>query len=488
MDDHHRGPVRCTADYVALHARRRPTHLAVLSDGAGTSYATLNAQLECMTRTLSRLELPRSAIVALAHPDIHLRLLVMLAFERLALCVASFRSDEGEAADGVLALVDLVMSPAALAPERCKRFLRMDQEWVDAALSPDRTPGSFARLSTTDPVLLIRSSGSTGRPKLMTLTRAMLSARLAQRVGAMGRQRRDDRFLALQHFTVATVLYSSLACLRLGATVIADNRVAVAEALARSRPTCASMLPYQLVLLLNATEPLVRAPDLRLMVGGGKVSPALRRQALEHVCGEVIHFYGCNETSVICTFDEDELGIPMPGADVDIVGDDGVSLPPTSVGEIRVRGPAVIDGYYGDASSGMPNPRDGWWHTGDFGSFTPAGLLKLLGRRDDVINLGGIKRAAADMEAEIAATGIAADVAVIAGEQHDGGPMTLIVVATSSEAAARKVAEFVEPILFGRFAVFRVDAIPRTPDGKVRHVALRELVPRLQPALPAYAD
>jgi acyl-CoA synthetase (AMP-forming)/AMP-acid ligase II len=244
------------------------------------------------------------------------------------------------------------------------------------------------------------------------------------------------------------------------------------------------MLPYQLVTLLRESPDLPRLPNLVLFLSGANVTPMLRREALARLCGRVIENYGSNESGVICTFDDGGHARLNPWSDIDIVGADGASLPPESVGEIRVRGPLVVAGYEDDPAATAAALRDGWWHTGDFGFMTSAGELRLLGRRDDVLNFGGVKRAAGDVEAEILALGITHDIAVLVGQSVEGDAIPLVCVAAVAEAEVAGIASRLRDALIGRFATYRVDAIPRTPDGKVERRQLRREIAGREPIQP----
>ena len=476
----------CTADFIALHARKNADHPAVISGGVATSYAALDRELDAMTQALSQLALPREAIVAVAHSDIHVCLLVTLTFERLGVTVAPFRSDDGEAADSVFLASDLVMSDTPILSGQCKQFLHMTDEWYAGVLSEAPERGVAPERSTGHPVLLIRSSGSTGRPKSMIVTRAMLDARVRQRTGPM-EFHSGDRFLAVTHFTIASIFYSCLTCLRLGATVMADHWAPLGQTLARDRPTCAYMLPTHLAALLNEAERLPRLEGLRLLVGGTKLTSGLRRRAVEQLCGRIIHLYGTNETSSICTFDEEDLGTPFPGVIVEVASADEARAPAGAIGEIRVRSPAMITGYRDGTAGEVANPRHGWWYTGDFGFITPAGRLRLLGRRDDVLNFGGSKRAAADVEADIRSFGVTHELAVMPGESGDGSPFAVVCVAAETDAVVAEISALIRSRVAGRFVLFRVDAIPRTTEGKVSRLTLRQDIARRQPVIPAEA-
>jgi fatty-acyl-CoA synthase len=484
LDRLNRRPLRCTADFIALHARRRPDHVAVMSEDRETTYAALHVELAAMTAYMAGLGLPRGALVVLAHLDIHPRLLVALALERLGATMAWFRADATGADDPILRRADLVMSRSEIGPGRCGRFIHMTDAWLDDVLSRDARAVALPDISADDRVLMVRTSGSTGRPKAMVITRAVLAARMAHRVTLFDYHPRD-RFLALMNFNMATIYYATLTLLRLGATVISPRSITLPGDLSRYRPTKIHMVPYQLEALLRDLPDVPRLPNLALVLGGAKVTPMLRRRALARLCGRVIEHYGSNEVSTICVFDDDGHARLNPWIDLEIVGENGASLPPESVGEIRVRGPAVIDGYEGDPAATTAALRDGWWHTGDFGFLTPDGELRPLGRRDDVLNFGGIKRAASDVEADILALGITHDIAVLVGENAAGESIPLVCVAAESEPEAARIADLLREGLLGRFAVYRVDAIPRTPEGKVERRQLRRDITGRAPAAPA---
>jgi acyl-coenzyme A synthetase/AMP-(fatty) acid ligase len=460
-----------------------------MSDDHETTYAALHAELTGMTAYMARLALPRGALVALAHPDMRARLLVALALERLGLTMVSFRADAPAATgadDPVLGHADLIMSDSETGPGRRGRFLHMTDAWLEDVLSRDHGSAVLPDILADDRVLMTRTSGSTGRPKAVVLTRAVLAARVAQRIVAHD-YRAQDRCLLAMNFSAATTYYTALAFLRLGGTVISLRAVPLAAALGRYRPTKLHLLPYHLVALLRDSPDLPRLPDLVLKLGGAKVTPALRRQALARLCGRVTESYGSNEAGWICTFDDAGRTRLNPWIDIDIAGEDGASLPPESVGEIRVRGPSVIAGHEGDptAAANAAAARDRWWHTGDFGFLTSDGELRLLGRRDDVLNFGGIKRAAGDVEAEILALGITHDIAVLVGQGADGDAIPMVCVAADSEPEVARIAGLLRGGMLGRFAVYRVDAIPRTPEGKVARRQLRQDIAGRQPVLPA---
>ncbi len=156
--------------------------------------------------------------------------------------------------------------------------------------------------------------------------------------------------------------------------------------------------------LFNA---LVNAPDfaaldfsaLRIAVGGGAAVQSEVAHRWKEITGSaLVEGYGLTEASpVVCInpFHDPKLGtvgLPMPSTDVTIRDDAGRVLPVGEAGEIWVRGPQVMQGYWGrpEASKDVLTA-DGWLKTGDIGAFDAQGYLKLLDRKKDMINVSGFK-------------------------------------------------------------------------------------------------
>jgi long-chain acyl-CoA synthetase len=83
------------------------------------------------------------------------------------------------------------------------------------------------------------------------------------------------------------------------------------------------------------------------------------------------------------------VGVPLPGQEIRIVDDAGQALPTGQVGEIVIRGPNVMQGYYRNPEATAATVRDGWLHTGDLGVFDADGYLSIVGRKKEMIIRGG---------------------------------------------------------------------------------------------------
>jgi long-chain acyl-CoA synthetase len=156
--------------------------------------------------------------------------------------------------------------------------------------------------------------------------------------------------------------------------------------------------------LFNA---LVNAPEfaaldfsaLRVAVGGGAaVQSEVARRWREITGSELVEGYGLTEASpVVCINPffapkQGTVGLPVPSTEVSVRDDAGEAVPVGGAGEVWVRGPQVMLGYWRrpDETAHVLTP-DGWLKTGDIGALDPAGFLRLLDRKKDMINVSGFK-------------------------------------------------------------------------------------------------
>ena len=479
---------RRLAAYIRLHARRRPDHIAVLRDGAAITYARLERDVAGMTEALATLGLPPGAAVALNHHDLYVHLLMLTALESLGVVIGSFRADEGAECHPLLANVDLVIAPITIGAPPCRRMFTATPEWLDGVLreGPAVARRALPPAAATAPLVLLRSSGTTGTRKRMVVTHGMMAARLRhQRSAAIGLGlTRESRFLATMHFSVSSITMAAINCLALGATFMLHRRRNAAVVLAESQPTHLVTLPYQLRGLLEmlpsgSSGPLL--PQLTVQTLGAKLPEALRLQALRRLAGRITENYSSNETGAIGAVDADGALRLAPGVSLRIIGTDGKPARPGDVGAVSVHGPGTITGYLDDPAATAEILRDGWFHPGDLGLLDARGLLsgaapRLVGRRADVLNLGGIKLPCAELESKIITAARVRDVAVL--QRNDAGaspPLTICVVPRGgARPDLQALAKVIGGLVAFPFSVQVVAEIPRTNEGKIKRLALQQ--------------
>ncbi len=167
------------------------------------------------------------------------------------------------------------------------------------------------------------------------------------------------------------------------------------------------------------------------------------------------------------------------GLEVAVVDDDWRPLRAGAVGEVCVRGPAVVDGYRDDEAANETSFRAGWFRTGDSGSLSADGYLTLEGRIKELINRGGEKISPHEVEEALLSHPAVADaVAYAAPDEKYGERVAAAVVLCGDVSAAELAAHCAE-----RLAPYKVpasiallEAIPKGPTGKPQRRLLAEQI------------
>ncbi len=228
---------------------------------------------------------------------------------------------------------------------------------------------------------------------------------------------------------------------------------------------------------------------LRLAVtGAATIAPTLIQEILE-VLGvdHVFTAYGLTETTGICTITRagdpvqtiaETSGRPVPHVELDIVDQDGRSVPVGARGEILVRGFNVMAGYLDDPAATDEAIRAGWLHTGDVGSIGEDGCLRIVDRLKDMIIVGGFNAYPAEIEHALLEHGDVDQAAVVGVPDERLGEVPVAFVVSRPGAALD--AEALDAFCRTRLANFKrprsihvVDALPVNAAGKVVKAELR---------------
>ncbi len=238
---------------------------------------------------------------------------------------------------------------------------------------------------------------------------------------------------------------------------------------------------------------------IRLLSGGSAVPPSMVENFARRGI-EVRQGWGMTEMSPLGTtaalkakhrgLDSEALAVlrakqgrPVFGVEMKIVDDEGRKLPHDgkSMGELLVRGPWIVNGYFADeAATAAAVEPDGWFHTGDMATIDPDGYMQIADRRKDVIKSGGEWISSIDLEnAAVAHEGVA-EAAVIGVPDRRWGERPLLIVAP--RPGCRPESEDLIKLLARQFPkwmvpdeVVLVEELPHTATGKVMKTQLREI-------------
>lgn len=369
--------------------------------------------------------------------------------------------------------------------------------WTSWAAATDN-PGDDGDLETVhpdEPALVLFTSGTTALPKGAVHSHRTLIAETLQMANGWSMGWMDRMHLPLPIAHITGVLFALTVPVYRGGTAVLSRMVsrqqAVDEIVAHGITTTASS-PHSMPLLRAAYEKagITRIP-LRVLASGGTSVPKVLIEAAEAIGIRPCRIYGMTEHPTVtmpCPADTERQrletdGIIAPGSECEAVDPESrAPLPTGSEGELRVRGPERLLGYLDAEATDAQIDDEGWFYTGDLGIVDAEGAVSVTGRIKDIINRGGEKFSARDIEDVLIAHPSIAEVAVVAAPDRRYGevPAAFIVVAgvdapTEEELVERlavaEVARQKTPVHW-RF----VDALPVNASGKVRKFELVDLL------------
>ncbi|HLI60459.1 MAG TPA: AMP-binding protein [Solirubrobacteraceae bacterium] len=252
-----------------------------------------------------------------------------------------------------------------------------------------------------------------------------------------------------------------------------------------------SVVPTMIQLLLGCPLEDYDLSSLRYLTSGGAPLPEETERALvARLPGTKIRQgYGMTETAALISSSPvgreriGSVGVPVPGTELEIRDEQGRPLPPGEIGEICVRSPGVMRGYWRAPEATAAAIRDGWLHTGDLGYQDARGYLFVVDRKKDLIIRGGFNVYPRDVEdaltehPEVAMAGVVGAPSLRHGEEV----VAFVALTPGSTLAPRELIAWAKERIGGYKyprEIHIVDAVPLTPVGKIDRKALRA---RLRP-------
>jgi len=225
---------------------------------------------------------------------------------------------------------------------------------------------------------------------------------------------------------------------------------------------------------------------LRVCIGGGMaVQPAIAKEWKEKTGSTILQGYGLTETSpaaVVCRIDSEftgAIGLPLPSTDVIIAGDDGNPLPINEVGEICIRGPQVMEGYWQrPADTAEVMLPGGWLRSGDVGRMDEEGYVYIEDRKKDMILVSGFNVYPNEIEnVVVELDGVLEAAAIGLPDERSGEIVKIFVVRKDDSLTEQDIIDHCRENLTGykrpRIVEFR-DDLPKTNVGKILRRALRD--------------
>lgn len=304
-----------------------------------------------------------------------------------------------------------------------------DQSWMWDAI--DRSDGKVIPVETvpsTSPAYILSTGGTTGSPKAVTLSHRNVVANAWQTSRWAGGTIGEETLLAVLPFFHSYGMSAMLAGgAALGATLIMQPRFdvrAALRAIEQQRPTVFHAVPAMLTALNNRlrSKPADLSSLKWVISGGAPLSPAVAEEFAGFSGALVVQGYGLSEASPVThvgPLDGSNLpgsiGLPLPDTYCRIVdAETGTrDLPVGEVGELLIRGPQVMLGYWNNPAATAVAIRDGWLHTGDLATVNEKGFYRIVDRKKDLIITSGFNVYPADVEESLRGCDCVKDVAVV---------------------------------------------------------------------------
>ncbi len=226
--------------------------------------------------------------------------------------------------------------------------------------------------------------------------------------------------------------------------------------------------------------------SLRVCIGGGTaVQPAVAKDWKKATGVTILQGYGLTETSpaaIVCRIDSEftgTIGLPIPSTEVMIAGDDGNPLPAGQVGEICIKGPQVMEGYWQrPADTAEVMFPGGWLRTGDIGRMDDRGYFYIEDRKKDMILVSGFNVYPNEIEnVVVELEGVLEAAAIGIPDERSGEIVKIFVVRKDPTLSEKDILDYCRKHLTGYKRPKRVefrDELPKTNVGKILRRELRD--------------
>jgi phenylalanine ammonia-lyase len=506
------------AQCVETSYQQFPQQLAIVFEGQSIIYQALEESVNRVANGLKSLGIQRGDRVALLLPNIPAFVFVYHGIQKIgAIAVVintSLKTDETTFIlndSGAIALVTVAALRMNVSPQDLPHlkhiFIAEGEVGADKALHDlmaNASTHAEAMIMTRDsPAVIVYTSGTTGFPKGATLSHGNVISNMQAKKRCLG-IRTDDRlllFLPLFHcFGQNAVLNSGLGA---GATIVLHRQFdpeVIQRSIKDDKITMFFGVPTTFMVMYDRLTASEMQRVRYYFSAAAPLAVEVARKWQDKFGAFVYQGYGLTETSPFASYNHlikpklGSVGTPIEHVEMKVVDvDDGHFLKPGEVGEIAIRGPNVMLGYWNRPTETAEVLKEGWFHTGDLGKIDYEGYYYLVDRLRDMINVGGLKVYPVEVEKIIVQHPAVSDAAVygvpdaLMGEQVKASVVLKPGLAVTAEElmafCLKRIANFKVPS-----AIELVEAIPKNPTGKILRRVLRErssvelsTVPTVQP-------
>ncbi|MDQ0339944.1 long-chain acyl-CoA synthetase [Caldalkalibacillus uzonensis] len=355
---------------------------------------------------------------------------------------------------------------------------------------PSITP---AQVGEEDPLLIMYTSGTTGLPKGAVLSHLGVIHSAINYEQRLETDQETRTLIAVPLFHVTGLIGQLLHMILVGGTSVLMRRHQTEpfiRLMAEEKISFLFNVPAIYVMVLNhELFPKYKYDSVKIIAyGGAPMSPETIHALRQAFPGVRLHnAYGATETSSPTTIMPREypdtklssVGLPVSVAELKVVDEEGQLCGPNEVGELWIKGPMVVAGYWRNEGANRQNFVDGYWLSGDLARIDEDGYVYIMDRKKDMINRGGEKVYSVEVENILYSHPQVFEAAVV-GQPHPvlGEEVVAYVVPKpGAELAAEEIIDFLAQRLADYKVpkkVFFLDELPRNPGGKVLKAQLKD--------------
>jgi long-chain acyl-CoA synthetase len=362
----------------------------------------------------------------------------------------------------------------------------------------------FPQLTPDDLAVIIYTSGTTGKPKGATLTHDNLASNVVSCVDILEEEPCDCMTLLLPMFHSYMLTVCILTPLSVGSSILIIKSLHppkhIFDEIKRRRASILVGIPQLYQNMAQANIPAWKAALLRLPFIGRKLFPLrlavsgaapLPLETLDAFSRKypfpLLEGYGLSEAAPVVTMNPihgqqkgGTVGLPLKDVEVKIFDESGKELPVGEVGEIVVRGPNVMRGYWNQPEATRDALRNGWLHTGDLGKKDADGYITIVDRKKDMLLVRGMNVYPREIEEVIYQFAGVKEAAVVRkADAHRGEcPVAFVVPAEGATIDPKALQRFLKEKLADYKLPRQIkvmEKLPRTASGKVAKLELRKL-------------
>lgn len=379
-------------------------------------------------------------------------------------------------------------------PEGCRYLLEIGGDAYDDLFN--EAPMLLADVASDEPAWLFYTSGTTGRPKGAVLSHGNLMAMTFGYLADVDTVAPGDAIIHAAPMSHGSGLYALPHICNLGVNVIPEsgafNPTEIFELWAEW-DNCSMFAAPTMVKRLVESPLEISAIGLKnIIYGGGPMYTADAKAALDRFGPRLTQIYGQGESPMTITVltrhviaDRKHprwterlgsVGLANSAVEVMIADDDGKPLPPGESGEILVKGPSVMLGYWNQPEASAETVRDGWLFTGDMGVMDDEGFITLKDRSKDIIISGGTNIYPREVEEVLLTHPNVREVSVIGRVDQEWGETVVAYVVGDATAedldqhCLKHIARFKRP----KDYVF-LESLPKNNYGKILKTDLRKM-------------